>query len=66
MLSAVPTDEAHALPVLVGEHPPTVHLLLEDPAGAVEGLADERGGHGDVLRNHEAGFYRDAPLVDGH
>ena len=27
--------------VLVGDDPPPVHLLLVDPAGAVEGLADE-------------------------
>jgi len=36
-------DEPDAGAVLVGDDPPAVDLLLVDPAGAVQGIADERG-----------------------
>ncbi len=41
-----------SIPVVLGEHPPAVVLFFVDPAGAVEGLAHERGGHRDLLRDH--------------
>src|SRR5207248_676856 len=45
--------------VFVGEHAPPIDLLLIDPPGAVERLADEPGRHGDVPRqSHEASVYR--------
>jgi hypothetical protein len=42
-----PADQLHRGAVLVGQHPPTVHFLLADPAVAVEGLADQ-GALGDA------------------
>ena len=44
MVAAVTADQAHAVVVLVREHPPAVHLLLIDPAVAMERLADEGWG----------------------
>jgi len=40
VVASVAADQADAVAVLVGEHPPAIDLLLVDPAGAVEGLAD--------------------------
>jgi hypothetical protein len=42
VIDAFTANEPHAVAVLVG-HPPAVHLLRVDPAGAMEWLADERG-----------------------
>ena len=57
VIPAVPADQAHARAVLVREDSPAVHLLLVDPAVAVERLADKRRGHWRVLRDHELSFY---------
>src|SRR5262249_43668558 len=57
VVAAIPADEAHALAVLVREDPPAVDLLFVHPAIAVERLADERRGHGRVVRQHELPFY---------
>ena len=46
VVAAVPAYRANSIPFLVREHPPTVDLLLVDPAVAVERDADECGGHG--------------------
>jgi hypothetical protein len=48
VVDAVAADEANALVVLVRDDAPAVDLLLVDLAGAVEGVADERGVHGRV------------------
>jgi hypothetical protein len=44
VVAPVAADQADAVAALVRQHPPAVDLLLVDPAVAVEGLADERGG----------------------
>jgi hypothetical protein len=49
VVDAVAADEPDALAVLVRENALAVDLLLEDPAFAMEGLADEGGRHGGVL-----------------
>jgi hypothetical protein len=46
VVAAVPAHEADTVPVLEGEHPLPVDLLLVDPDVVVEGLADERGAIG--------------------
>jgi hypothetical protein len=57
VVAPVPAQETDAVAGLVGEDAPAVHFLLVDPAVAVERLADERGGHGGVLGNHDLGLY---------
>src|SRR5215471_8683980 len=44
--------------------PPPVDLLFEDPAVAVERLADERRGHGRVVRENDWSFYGRAERVE--
>jgi hypothetical protein len=46
VVAPVTAQQPDALAVLVRQHPPAVDLLLVDPAVAVEGRADERGGMG--------------------
>jgi len=45
-------QQPNPIAILVGEDAPAVDFLLEDPAGTVEGLADERGDHREVVRDH--------------
>jgi hypothetical protein len=61
VIYAVAAHQANAVGVLVGQHPPAVHLFLVDPAGAVEGLGDERGSHRQVVRDHGP-FYPRVPV----
>jgi hypothetical protein len=49
VVAAVPADQVDAAAVLVRQDAPAIDLLLVDPAVAVEGRADERGGHRRVL-----------------
>ncbi len=53
MVLPLATDKPHLVAILVGEHAVPVHLLLVDPALAVEGPGDERGiGEGDGREGH--------------
>jgi hypothetical protein len=58
----VPAYQADAVTVLIGQHPPAVDFFLVHSVVAVERLADERGGHGRVPRNHEPSFNLAGPL----
>jgi hypothetical protein len=52
VLHTVPADEADAVAFLVRDDAPPVDLLLVDPAGAVERLADACGAHRRVVGDH--------------
>src|SRR5262249_7027344 len=52
VVAAIAADQADAVAVLVGEHPPAINLLFIDPAVAMEGLAHLRRGHRRVVGQH--------------
>ena len=64
VVAPVAADELHCSAVLVGQHPPAVHLLFVDPALAVEREGDQRG-----LRDADGGYhcfhYSEGPAPGG-
>jgi hypothetical protein len=52
VIAAVAADQVNPSAILVGDDASAVHFLLVDLARSVKRLADERGGHVSVLRDH--------------